>query len=103
MSLVTVLNVSWWVILGVFLALLFLDGLLFHLYGLGYAEPSVVSPVSSGITGVNAESIRNTAHLIEMAQAQFTAPPRGARDLSNPFRQSVPSQGTSSGVLPGPL
>lgn len=84
-SLRIILDVSWWCILGLFFALLFLNGLYFYLYGLGYMEPAS-APEGSSVLKVHEESIRNAAALIQKAHEKLEAPSPNLSSLTDPFR-----------------
>lgn len=84
LNLATLLPISWWIVFMVCIALLFLDGIVFYLYGLGYAAlPPNIRDAES--FGVRTESIQRAASAVETARSQFkessTVP-----TFSNPFK-----------------
>lgn len=86
-SLGAVLGIAWWVILGVFAALLFLDGFMFYQFGLGYG----IEPLSGEIDGpalirLREDTLRAAAAQIEERLARFNAEGAPATDIPDPFR-----------------
>jgi hypothetical protein len=65
--------------------MLFLNGLFFYLYGLGYAEPAAALEGPS-VLRVHEESIRNAANLVGKAREAIEAPPENLSGSSDPFR-----------------
>lgn len=80
-----VLNISWWLILVIFLGLLFADGLVFYQYGLGRVSPPAISGEVEAFR-VEEETIRAAAEAIEERRSRFEAAQPVAADLANPFR-----------------
>ena len=85
-SLRSLLSVSWWILLGLILAILFLDGLLFYLYGLGYVESSAALSPSPGAIRLEQDAIRRAASLIQDSQTRFAGPPALPADFPDPFK-----------------
>jgi len=65
--------------------MLFLNGLFFYLYGLGYAEP-VAAPEGPSVLTVHEESIRNAANLVGKAREALEASPENLSGSYDPFR-----------------
>ena len=84
-SLAGVLAAASWAILGLALALLAADALMFYRYGFG----EIVVPESALPTEtfrVHEETIKKAAEAIAGRQAQYEAAPDLKGDLPNPFR-----------------
>ena len=81
----TVLNISWWAVLVIFLILLFVDGLVFYQYGLGRAVPPALPAPSSAIS-VDESSFRSAATILQERRRIFQETPGLPADFPNPFR-----------------
>ncbi len=87
LSLGRVLKISWWVILGLFVLLLFLDGLIFYQFGLGYGiEPLPGEVDESASFRVREYAVREAASKIEERLDRFNATSSVPADIPNPFR-----------------
>lgn len=77
------LHIAWWVIVGLSALALAADETLFLLFG---ADTAVPPPTEVSVPlGLDEETVRRAASLLEERRKRFEAP-AGASDLANPFR-----------------
>ena len=86
-SLGRVLKISWWVILGLFVLLLFLDGLIFYQFGLGHGiEPLPGEIDQPALIRVREDAVRAAAAAVEERLGRFNATSSVPADIPNSFR-----------------
>ena len=85
-SLRALLNISWWVLLGLLFIVLFSDGFFFYLYGLGYAEPPLAPGPQTKTIPLEEDAIRRAASLIQDSETRFRRAPVVPADLPDPFK-----------------
>lgn len=83
--LASVLELAWWVILGIFLLFLLTDALVFYHYGFGRGVPPAGVPAGE-IPRISEATIRAVVLELEREREQFEAAPSVPADLPNPFR-----------------
>ena len=85
MPLERVLNRAWWLIVGLLLVLLAVDGLIFYGFGLGRV-PAPSIPGGSDSPRLDEELIRSAASLSAERRVQFQSASSTFPNLPNPFR-----------------
>ncbi len=86
-SLGRLLEISWWVILGLFIALLVLDGAVFYQLGLGRGIESPAGGIAEPeLIRVREDAVREAASKIEERMSRFNAAATSSASVPNPFR-----------------